>query len=154
MRLTNFTDYALRILIYAGSNPDRLITIDEVKDLYGLSRGHLMKIVNLLTQNHILIATRGRSGGFKLASDPSTISIGDIIRITEPNFKLVECFSSQNECLISQYCKMPDPFNEALNAFLAALDKYKLSDMMLTKNKFQLSYKTRYPQRGPVFEDH
>lgn len=152
MRLTNFTDYALRILIYAGSNPERLITIDEVRSLYGLSRGHMMKIVNLLTQKKILNATRGRSGGFKLAVEPNAISIGDIVRITEPNFKIVECFSSQNECLISQFCKMPDPFNEALNAFLLTLDKYKLSDMMLTKDNFKISHKAKYPVRGPALD--
>ena len=92
MRLTNFSDYALRVLMFAAERGDRLITIEETATLHGISRAHLMKIVNQLTRAGYLKAVRGRSGGLTLAKRPNKIRLGDVVRVTEPDFVLVECF--------------------------------------------------------------
>src|SRR5215472_3506721 len=98
MRLTNFSDYALRLMMYAAARKDELITIEETAALYGLSRAHLMKVANQLT--------RGRNGGLSLAKKPEKIRLGDVVRSTEPDFALVECFESGNQCLITPRCKL------------------------------------------------
>ena len=99
MRLTNFTDYALRVLMYAASQDDRLITIEETAAAYGISRAHLMKVVNQLTRAGFLKATRGRQGGLSLGQRPEKIRLGDVARVTEPDFVLVECFSPEGNCV-------------------------------------------------------
>lgn len=136
MRLTDFSDYALRILMYAAVRNDRLITIEETARLYGISRAHLMKIVNHLTRAGYLKAVRGRSGGVALAKPPERICLGDVLRATEPDFALVECFRSDNHCLITPSCRLRGVLGEALTAFSATLDRYTLADLMLTPEDF------------------
>jgi Rrf2 family transcriptional regulator, nitric oxide-sensitive transcriptional repressor len=137
MRLTNFSDYAFRVLIYAASHGDRLITIEEVAETYGISRAHLMKVVNQLTRAGYLEAVRGRSGGLRLALRPNKINLGDVIRATEPDFALVECFQPQNHCLITPRCRLKRVFNEALSAFLHVLDKQTLADITVSPDQFR-----------------
>ena len=96
MRLTNFSDYALRVLLYAAARRNALITIEETAQVYGISRAHLMKVVNQLTRAGFLKAVRGRSGGLELARRPEKSSLGDVVLATEPDFALVECFSPEN----------------------------------------------------------
>ncbi len=136
MRLTNFSDYALRILMYAAAHEDRLITIDETARTYGISRAHLMKVVNVLTRAGYLKAVRGRSGGLTLGSRPNKIRLGDVIRLTEPDFALVECFATGNECLITRSCRLRGVLREALDAFNDTLDRYTLADLMLKPKAF------------------
>jgi Rrf2 family nitric oxide-sensitive transcriptional repressor len=136
MRLTDFSDYALRILMYAAVRNDRLITIEETARLYGISRAHLMKIVNHLTRAGYLKAVRGRSGGVALAKPPERICLGDVLRATEPDFALVECFRSDNRCLITPSCRLRGVLGEAMTAFSATLDRYTLADLMLTPEDF------------------
>jgi len=136
MRLTSFSDYSLRILMYAGASGDRLLTIQETSKLYGISRTHLMKVVNLLTRAGFLEGVRGRSGGFRLGKKPEEINLGAVIRLTEPDFELVECFATGNQCLITGYCKLPNILNEALGAFLQTLEKYTLADILLQGSAF------------------
>lgn len=136
MRLTNFTDYALRVLIYAALRNDRLITIEETAAVYGISRAHLMKVVNQLTKEGFLKATRGRTGGLSLGRRPEKIRLGDVVRATEPDFALVECFSPDNNCLITPRCRLRGALREALGAFTATLDKYTLADVMLSPREF------------------
>jgi Rrf2 family nitric oxide-sensitive transcriptional repressor len=138
MRLTNFSDYALRLLIYAAARNDRLVTIEETAKVYGVSRAHLMKIANMLTRAGYLKAVRGRSGGLMLAKAPDKIRLGDVIRTTEPDFALVECFSTGNECIITSRCRMRGVLKEALGAFVATLDRYTLADLMLRPKDFGL----------------
>lgn len=152
MRLTTFTDYSLRILLFAAANKDRLVTIAEIQETYQISRGHLMKIVNLLSTNEYLESTRGRSGGIQLKRSPEDINIGEIVRLTEPDFKLTECFGENNKCLISRHCKLPGPLNEALRAFLSVLDGYTLADLQLPKNRFDEVPKQNQDARGPILE--
>jgi Rrf2 family transcriptional regulator, nitric oxide-sensitive transcriptional repressor len=143
MRLTTFSDYALRVLMYAATAGDRLITIEETAKTYNISRAHLMKVVNILTRTGYLKGVRGRSGGFTLAKPPEAINLGAVMRATEPDFALVECFAPGSRCIITRRCQLPEILNEALNAFVSTLDRYTLDDIMLTKRDFM-------PSRGPM----
>lgn len=136
MRLTNFSDYALRLLMYAAAQEDRLITIEETAELYGISRAHLMKVANQLTRAGYLKAVRGRSGGLALAKLPKKIRLGDVLRATEPDFALVECFTSDNQCLITPRCRLRGVLNEALSLFVNKLDSYTLADLVLRPKDF------------------
>ena len=118
MRLTNFSDYALRLMMYAAARKDELVTIEETAELYGLSRAHLMKVANQLTRAGFLKATRGRNGGLSLAMKPEKIGLGDVVRSTEPDFALVECFESGNQCLITPRCRLRGVLQEAMDAFM------------------------------------
>ena len=136
MRLTNFSDYALRVLLYAAARHNELITIEETAKVYGISKAHLMKVVNQLTRSGYLKAVRGRSGGLTLAMRPNKISLGDVVRATEPDFALVECFSTDNRCLITPRCRLRGVLREALGAFVATLDRYTLADLVLRPEDF------------------
>lgn len=136
MRLTDFSDYSLRLLMYAAARTDRLITIEETAELYGISRAHLMKVANQLTRAGFLKAVRGRSGGLQLAMAPESIRLGDVLRVTEPDFALVECFRGKNNCLISPCCRLRGILNEALTAFSDTLDGYTLVDLLLAPEDF------------------
>lgn len=138
MRLTDFSDYALRVLMYAAANRDRLITIEEAARVYGISRAHLMKVANQLTRAGFLVAVRGRAGGLKLAKPPERIRIGDVVRATEPDFALVECFGTGNECVITQRCRLRGMLKEALGAFVGTLDRHTLADLTLKPSSFGL----------------
>ncbi len=136
MRLTNFSDYALRVLMYAAAQNDRLITIEETADVYGISRSHLMKVANQLTRAGYLRAVRGRSGGLALAKRPNRIKLGDVLRATEPDFSLVECFTADNRCVITPRCRLRGVLKEALGAFRGTLDRYTLADLILSPQDF------------------
>jgi Rrf2 family nitric oxide-sensitive transcriptional repressor len=136
MRLTNFSDYALRLLMFAAAQTDRLITIEETAELYGISRAHLMKVANQLTRSGFLKAVRGRSGGLALAKLPHKIRLSDVLRATEPDFALVECFGAENDCLITPRCRLRGALNNALSAFMRELDGYTLADLVLKPKDF------------------
>lgn len=150
MRLTTFTDYSLRILLFVAAFDDRLVTISEIQEKYQISRGHIMKIVNLLSGKGYLEAMRGRSGGIRLGRRLEAITVGEIVRLTEPDFKLTECFGEENKCLVSEFCKLPDPLNKALNAFLQTLDDYTLADMKLSRECFKKIPDAPQRPRGPI----
>lgn len=137
MRLTDSCDVALRVLIFAASHGDRLITIDEIVTVYGLPRGTVMKVVNALTRGKFLTAQRGRSGGLRLARPPAEIRISDVILHVEPDLKLVECMRSGNQCVITRDCKLISPLNKAMRAFLDTLRDYSIADMILPETAFR-----------------
>ncbi|TCT42724.1 RrF2 family transcriptional regulator [Martelella mediterranea] len=139
MRLTTFSDYALRVLMYAASAGDRLITIEETSAAYAISKTHLMKVVNALTRHGYLASVRGRSGGFRLALPPERINLGAVIRSTEADFALVECFATGNQCVVTNTCKLPAILNEALTSFLSVFDRYTLADIVLSPEAFGFS---------------
>jgi Rrf2 family nitric oxide-sensitive transcriptional repressor len=139
MRLTNFSDYALRVLMYAAAREGQLITIEETAARYGISRAHLMKVVNLLTREGYLAAVRGRSGGLRLGRPPGEIGLGDEVRATEPDFDLVECFTAGGRCRITPSCRLRGVLGEALTAFAATLDRYTLADLVLRPADFDLA---------------
>ena len=149
VRLTTFSDYSLRVLMYAGASADRLITIEETSKLYGISKSHLMKVVNHLVRLGYLRGVRGRSGGFALAKPPAEINLGTLVRQTESDFALVECFTTGNQCVITGCCRLPNVLNEALNAFVDTLSRYTLADIMLTTRDF-LAPPADGEMRGPA----
>jgi Rrf2 family nitric oxide-sensitive transcriptional repressor len=139
MRLTNFSDYALRVLMYAAAREGELITIEETAARYGISRTHLMKVANLLTRAGYLAAVRGRSGGLKLGRPPAEIRLGDVVRATEPDFDLVECFAAGDGCRIAPTCRLRGVLGKALLAFISVLDDYTLADLALRPADFGLA---------------
>ena len=147
MRLTNFSDYALRVLMYAAAQPDRLITIEETAKAYGISRAHLMKVTNQLTRAGFLKAVRGRAGGIALAKRPNRIKLGEVMRATEPDFALVECFGRDNRCLITSRCRLKGALHEALAAFNATLDRYTLADLVLSPKDFGAAWASAITRR-------
>lgn len=136
MRLTNFSDYALRMLMYAASAGDRLITIEETARTFKVSKTHLNKVANTLTRSGYLRAVRGRSGGLVLGLRPEMIRIGHVIRLTEPDFAVVECFATGNQCVLTGSCKLSRMFGEAIASFQSTLDRYTLADVTLMPQDF------------------
>lgn len=130
MRLTYFSDYAFRVLMYLAVTPDRRCTIREISDAYDISRAHLMKVVNLLTREGLVLAQRGPSGGLTLALPPDQIRLGDVIRKTEDDLGLVECFRPENSCRLTPSCALAPAISRALQAFLAELDKQTIADLV------------------------
>jgi len=131
MQLTLYTDYSLRVLLYLSLNPRRMATITEISESYQISRNHLVKVVHNLATQGFLQTTRGRGGGLSLARPPAEINIGDVVRHTEMNFHLVECFDREhNTCPISAACFLKGGLYEAQRAFLAVLDRYTLAEVL------------------------
>ena len=136
MQLTRFSDYALRVLMFAQGAGGQLVTIEEMADAYDISRAHLMKVVNALTRAGYLSAVRGRNGGLRLAVRAEKINLGDVFRATEPDFALVECFAIKDQCVITKCCKLQGVLEEALEAFLAVLDEHTLESIALRPRDF------------------
>jgi Rrf2 family transcriptional regulator, nitric oxide-sensitive transcriptional repressor len=147
MQLTTFSDYALRVLMFTHAAGDRLVTIEEIACSYGISRSHLMKVVNALSRAGYLTAVRGRAGGLKLAKSPEEIRLGDVVRITEPDFALVECFASGSQCVIDGCCRLPAILRRALAAFLAELDRHTLASIALRPKDFRAVFEEAMPRR-------
>lgn len=131
MRLAEYTDYTLRVLMYCASNPDRLVTIAEIADSHGVSKNNLMKIVNDLARQGVLETTRGRGGGIRLLQPASEIRVGDVVRWAETDFRLVECFDAEtNTCTLSRTCRMKALMDAALKAYFRELDGATLADIV------------------------
>jgi Rrf2 family transcriptional regulator, nitric oxide-sensitive transcriptional repressor len=131
MHLTQFSDYALRVALYLGCHPGTLVSVDEISRAYGISRHHLVKVVQSLTDLGVVEAQRGRGGGMRLAKDPSEINVGWLIRRTEPHFDLVECFDPEaNTCPIAPACGLKGAIQRARQAFLEVLDEYSLDQFL------------------------
>lgn len=138
MRLTHFTDYSLRVLIYLAVKddeptpepPEARATIAEIAERFAISRNHLMKVVQELNRLGYLSATRGKHGGLRLNRAPGEISLGGLVRDTEPDLGLVECFRDDNACTITPACRLQPILGEALAAFLSVLDRYTLADLL------------------------
>ena len=130
MRLSEYTDYSLRVLMYCAAHRDRLVTIGELAEQHGLSKNHLMKVVNDLARQGLLETTRGRGGGLRLLAEPENIRIGDVVRATETDFRLVECFDpGTNACTLTPSCRLKQLFDTALTGYFQALDGATLADI-------------------------
>lgn len=130
MRLTRHTDNALRALIYLAVHPDEPARITDIARRMGMSQDHLAKVVARLAQLGYVETTRGRDGGVRLAKEPAKIIVGDVVRATEDNLTLVECFDpSTNQCPIAPACALAPALDKALTAFFAVLDDYTLADL-------------------------
>lgn len=130
MRLTQLSDYSLRVLMYLGARPDRLATIQEIADAYGISQNHLMKVVHRLAQHGFVETVRGRGGGLRLKGAAGAIRLGDVVRAVEEDFRIVECFGSGDTCRITDVCRLKRILNLALKAFLTTLDEWTLADLV------------------------
>ena len=129
MQLTQYTDYSLRVLIYLALKPKRFATITEVSDFYAISRNHLVKVVHNLSIGGFIHTIRGKYGGMTLVKSPEAITIGSVVRATESNFHIAECFNREkNTCVITPACRLREILNEAASGFLALLDRYTLAD--------------------------
>lgn len=140
MRLTSFSDYAFRLLIFAASHEGRLITIEETARTFAISRGHLMKVANELTRAGFLKAVRGRSGGLMLGKPPQEIRLSEVLAAVEPDFTLAECFGAGSLCRITPHCRLRKALDEALAAFIGALDRYTVADLVLDADAFSLPF--------------
>lgn len=139
MRLTVYTDYALRVLMYVALHPDRRPTIAEVAGAYGISKNHVMKVVYELGVAGYVGTVRGQNGGVRLARPPEEINLGELVRRTESDMALVPCFDqgAANPCVITPACKLRRALHRARSAFLAVLDEYSLAE--LTENREMLA---------------
>ncbi len=130
MHLTRFTDYSLRVLIYLAVKGEQRSTITEIAGRFEISRNHLMKVVQDLNHHGYITSIRGKHGGLLLKRAPETIPLGELVRDTERDLSLVECFGDDNECVITPACRLKPILAEALSAFLAVLDHYTLADLL------------------------
>lgn len=136
MQLTLFSDYSLRLLLYLTMHRDRLVSVPEVSDAYGISRHHLVKVVQRLIELELIESVRGRGGGLRLAREPAHINVAAVVRETEPHLNLVECFDARtNTCPIDPACGLKRALVAAQAAFFAELERYTLAD---------------FEQRGPA----
>jgi Rrf2 family nitric oxide-sensitive transcriptional repressor len=136
MRLTTFSDYSLRVLMYLGVHGERLATIGEVAGAYGISENHLVKVVHHLAEHGYIETTRGKGGGMRLARPPAKINVGEVLWGTEENLVLVECFDrATSDCRIEPACVLKGVLGRAVAAFFATLERYTLADLLVTKPK-------------------
>lgn len=138
MRLTVYTDFSLRVLMFVALQPERLPTIAEIAASYGISKNHLMKVVYELGQAGYIETVRGKNGGLRLAQQPRDVVLGEVVRRTEPDMALVPCFDPvKTPCVLTPACILRRALHEARSAFLAVLDAYTLAD--LVENRGALS---------------
>ena len=131
MQLSLHADYALRVLLYLGTHPGEVVSTHRVSTAYGISRNHLVRVVQTLAEHGYVRVTPGRSGGAVLARDPARIRLGDVVRHAEPSLRLVECFDeATNTCPIVAVCSLKRRLHEALEAFLAELNRHTLGDLL------------------------
>ncbi|RKP52402.1 RrF2 family transcriptional regulator [Trinickia fusca] len=133
MRLTDYTDYALRVMLFLAVREDGLSTIQDISDAYGISKNHLMKVVQRLGELGWIETIRGRHGGLRLNERSLRLSIGEVVRATESDFALVGCFSrdgaGHRDCVIEPHCRLKHVFQAAQGAFFAELDRHTLADL-------------------------
>lgn len=137
MRLTKQTNYAIRIMMYCAANHGNLSQIPEIAKAYGLSELFLFKILKPLTKNGLVESVRGRNGGIRLKREPDQIRLSEVVRVTEDNFELAECFSDEvADCPLVDSCQLNAALREALGAFFMVLDKYTIQDLAV--NRFRI----------------
>lgn len=135
MRLTKFSDYAIRVMLFAASRQGERATIEEAAHIFAISEAHLRKVVRWLSQAGFLIGIKGRTGGFALAREPSEIRIGDILRATETDFAMFECQCPGGDpCLVRSSCRLPPVAMRAVRAFLEEFDRITLGDVLTEPN--------------------
>jgi Rrf2 family nitric oxide-sensitive transcriptional repressor len=136
MRLTLYSDYALRVLMYLAVREDGLATIDEIATSYGISRNHLMKVVHQLGVAGYIETVRGRGGGIRLAKPVEAIGLAEVVRYTEPDMAIASCFKPVDApCVINQCCVLRRALEKARDAFVEVLEGYTLSDLVRPRGR-------------------
>jgi Rrf2 family nitric oxide-sensitive transcriptional repressor len=130
MKLTAFTDYSLRVLIFLAAQPGRRSTIAEIAAAFEVSEHHLTKVVHFLGKNGFIVTVRGKGGGLALARPPQSLYIGDLVRQTEGHDAPAECFEPSGRCRIARICRLRGVLAEAVDAFYEVLDRYTLDDLV------------------------
>ena len=131
MKLTKFSDYSLRLLLYLAVHPERVVSVREVSRAYGVSPHIIVKAVQLLVEQGLIVSVRGRQGGLRLAKEPSEINVGAVVRSTEPTLDLVECFDlATNTCPIEPACGLKGVLTQAQRAFFGVLNEHTLADFV------------------------
>ncbi|MBP0588968.1 Rrf2 family transcriptional regulator [Paraburkholderia sp. LEh10] len=137
MRLTDYTDYSLRVLLYLAVRSEGLATIQDISDAYGISKNHLMKVVQRLAELGWVETVRGRNGGLRLFEHSSALTVGEVVRAAESDFTLVSCFNgsgsgepgAHRECVIQSQCRLKGILEAAREAFFRELDRYTIRDI-------------------------
>ena len=138
MKLTAFTDYSLRVLMYLAADPDQRATIAAIAGAFGVSENHLVKVVHFLGKHGWITTVRGKGGGISLARPAAEIRVGRVVRDTEGSALPAECFGpGGGQCAISSCCKLQDVLGDAVKAFYAVLDRHTLAD--ITRNRLALA---------------
>jgi len=135
MRLSAFTDYSIRLLIYLAAAPTSMARIKDVSDAYNISRNHLMKVASHLNRAGFITTQRGPGGGLKLAREASEINLSDVVMATEEEWVMAECFTCNNQCVITPWCKSRCVLTEALSAFHEVLFAYTLEQMVESRSE-------------------
>ncbi len=136
MKLTSYTNYALRSLQMAAVRSPELVRVDDVANVHGLSRPHIVKIVHELGKAGYLETVRGRGGGFRLGLLPEKIIVGDVVRLTEGPIDVVECMNSEtNTCVLIGICRLSTAMKKATEAFMAVLDQLTIADIAANRNE-------------------
>ena len=131
MYLSKFTDYSFRALIYLAINRDKLCTVEELASNLEISEHHLKKIIHKLAKTDYIISIKGRAGGLKLGLEPKDINLGEVLKVTEDNLNIAECFNKENTCpFIVGGCKLKGIMNKSLKSFVDEFSKYTLEDVL------------------------
>lgn len=149
MQLTQFSDYALRTLIFLSLRQEQRSTISDIADAYQISHNHLMKVANKLVKSDYVNSVRGKSGGLRLVKPPNHIGVGEVIRDMEPDFAVVECFRTGGRCRLQHACKLADVMHQATAAFLAVLDSYTLADLIHNEQQLNRLLGLKIPAAEP-----
>lgn len=137
MQLTIFTDYGLRSLMFLAARPDKVSSVREIAEHYGISRNHLVKVVHRLAQLGYITSSKGKGGGIKLACDASKLKLGELVRELEPNMQIVECFDREtNTCKVVSACRLKHFLHDANQAFLDVLNQHSLADAVKDRSLF------------------
>lgn len=140
MQLSLHADYALRVLVYLGAHPERVVSTQEISTAYGISKHHLVRVVQTLAAHRYVAIVAGRSGGMKLAMAPEDIRLGEVVRRAEPNMRLVECFDrATNTCAIAPVCALKGMLKSALDAFVESLNQHTLADVLANGGRKRLA---------------
>lgn len=133
MRLTRQTNYAIRMLMYCAANPGRLSRVAEIAGAYSVSELFLFKILQPLVENRMIETVRGRNGGIRLGRPAAEITLFDVVRVTEENFAMAECFEADAECPLVNDCSLSGALREALDAFFTVLSRHTIADLTETR---------------------
>lgn len=135
MQITRYTDYAMRLMMYLAIHDPKRVTIAEVAKCYGISRNHLMKVAQLLSNEGYITGVRGKHGGLHLACSAQQLNVGKLVRLTEQHTTLVDCFTGGGGCLLTPACHLKNIFANALEHFFTTLDQYTLADLVTPNNR-------------------